>query len=790
MQRPGRRELALLVVLTLVWAGCFALFVREIARGGPPQTHLLVGPPDAPDAYPIVASLRPGYASALDAIRAGDRLIRIGDRDLRGAMPWSVYGSLYAAAEGGRVPVEFERDGRRDTAVEQLLVEGHPGLEALIAFVFAATAVLLLVRAPGSQMVRSYAAATLVWSLTWLYFQGGSVAQTEAALAVRAVAGCLWAPLMVRAAFHFPAGAWPPDRPLPRWPLWFLVLGLTWTSKWMGVPFPHELGMRANPGIGSLVVVAVLGVATRNYRCADALGRRQVRWVLLGAHVALAPVLLGNLAAMLRPDLVAWWNASQVFLVAIPIAIGIAATRSNLLDVDRLISGAASYTILLVASVASVAALAPWLAGEVSARAGIDAMPVELAAYAAVAVALVRWEPRLRERLERVFFAERHALQVGIDRLLRELADAPDATHLTTLVGERLGALLRPSACVIYARGEHSFAPVFARGSAVTPHFDLDGALVHALAARIAAVDLERDPTLARHLDAAEAAILDSLAAALLIPIPLGGQLAAFVVLGRKRSGDIYTATDRALLGLVGASASASLARFGGEALLEEARELQTKLRQYVPASIAKRIAQGRSPEAGERIVSVLFADLRGYTALAEGRRAEEIFALVSRYTEAVSRAVAGCGGTVVEFNGDGMMAVFGAPDPLPEKERMALAAARRIVDDVQSSALAGDGFAERLEVGVGVATGPAYVGAIRSVDRYIWSALGNTTNLAARLQSLTRDLDAPIVIDAATRAAAGAGAADFVEHRAVAIRGMRSTSDVYALPRRRHAAA
>jgi hypothetical protein len=95
------------------------------------------------------------------------------------------------------------------------------------------------------------------------------------------------------------------------------------------------------------------------------------------------------------------------------------------------------------------------------------------------------------------------------------------------------------------------------------------------------------------------------------------------------------------------------------------------------------------------------------------------------------------------------MMAVFGAPDPLADKERRALAAARRIVAEVgalRSPALGVAGG--RLAVGVGLATGAAYVGAIRSVDRHIWSAIGNTTNLAARLQALTRDLGARIVID------------------------------------------
>jgi class 3 adenylate cyclase len=789
MERPRSAGLVLLVGLALLWTACFALFVREIARGGPPQTHVLVDPPAGADAYPVVVGLGPGYASTPDGVHAGDRLIRVGSFDLRGAMPWTVYAHLYAEARDGTVRLEAERDGRPLEAVERLPYDGEPWIEAFIALGFAGTAMLLLWRAPGSRMVRSWAAATFVWTLTWLCFQGPSIPQTHAYLAVRTVAGCLWAPLQVRAAFHFPENAWPRDRRLPLWPWLFLVLGLTWTSKWMGIPFSHELGTRANPGIGSLVVVAVLLVATRNYRWADALGRRQVRWVLLGAYVGMAPVLLGNVAAMLRPDLVAWWNASQVLLVAVPISIWFAVTRSNLLDVDRLISGTAAYTIVLLAF-ASLSAVAPWLAGAASARAGIDRGPVEILAFVVAAVCLMRYEPRLRERVERIFFAERHALQVGIDRLTADLTDAPDAASLATLLGERLDALLRPASCVIYARGDQAFAPVFTRGSTVTPHLDVQSALVAGLAERAAAVDLERTPCPVP-LDAADAAVLGSLAAAVLIPVTHDETLAAFIALGRKRSGDVYTATDRALLGLVGASASASIARFSGEALLREARELQARLRQYVPASIAKRLAQGRSPEAGERVVTVLFVDLRGYATLAEGQRNEDVFSLVSRYTEAVSRAVAACSGTVVEFNGDGMMAVFGAPDPLPEKERLALAAARRMVDDVLAMALpAEERGAARLHVGVGVATGPAYVGAIRSVDRYIWSAIGNTTNLAARLQSLTRDLDAPIVIDAATRAAVGDAARDFVEHRDVSIRGLRARSDVFAMPRARHAAA
>jgi len=317
----------------------------------------------------------------------------------------------------------------------------------------------------------------------------------------------------------------------------------------------------------------------------------------------------------------------------------------------------------------------------------------------------------------------------------------------------------------------------------ITPHFELSGPLARELAARIAAIDLDRDRSLAELLGAAETAALRGLGAAALVPVVRGRELQGFVALGRKNSGDVYTTTDLALLGVVSGSVAASLTRFDDAELLAGARHLQEQLRQYVPASIANRLADGRALEAGEREVSVLFADLRGYTSLAEGRHAEEIFRIVSHYTETVTRAVTEQGGTVVEFNGDGMMAVFGAPDPLPHKERRALAAARRIVAEVgalRSPALGVTGG--RLAVGVGLATGSAYVGAIRSVDRHIWSAIGNTTNLAARLQALTRDLGARIVIDRETHDAAREEAADFEPRAGTQIRGLRAPRDIYVL--------
>ena len=109
--------------------------------------------------------------------------------------------------------------------------------------------------------------------------------------------------------------------------------------------------------------------------------------------------------------------------------------------------------------------------------------------------------------------------------------------------------------------------------------------------------------------------------------------------------------------------------------------------------------------------------------------------------------------------------------------------AGRQVIGAIDALPVDGGEARTGLSVGVGVATGEAFVGNIRAVDRIIWSAIGNTTNLAARLQSLTRPLEAGMVIDHATWQAAGKPAADFERHERVTIRGRNQREDVYVLP-------
>ena len=209
---------------------------------------------------------------------------------------------------------------------------------------------------------------------------------------------------------------------------------------------------------------------------------------------------------------------------------------------------------------------------------------------------------------------------------------------------------------------------------------------------------------------------------------------------------------------------------------------MQEALRRYLPGPVVAQLTGGKSTQAAEREVSALFIDIRGFSTYSEGRKPEEVFTTSSRFAETVSRVVREHGGTVVEFSGDGMMALFGAPEGMARKERAAVEAGRDLVEATGLLTPEGEKDPRPLSVGVGIAAGLAFVGDVQAVDHRIWTAVGNTINLAARLQGLTRDLDAAIVIDAATWRAAGYVAADFARREHVAIRGLAEPQDVYLL--------
>jgi adenylate cyclase len=206
-------------------------------------------------------------------------------------------------------------------------------------------------------------------------------------------------------------------------------------------------------------------------------------------------------------------------------------------------------------------------------------------------------------------------------------------------------------------------------------------------------------------------------------------------------------------------------------------------LRSYVPQAVAARLTRGQSIEGGERDVSVLFVDIRGYTTYSEAQAAGTVFSMINRYSEAVSAVIQRRGGTVVEFLGDGFMAVFGAPEPLPDHARVSVQTACEVVATVRRLALGSAAGKAPIGVGVGIASGRVFVGNIRTSDRFVYTAVGDVVNLASRIQGLTRELNAVVAIDARTHRRAGDSVAQFERHPQIRIRGRAEPVDVYSLP-------
>src|SRR5206468_5608244 len=161
----------------------------------------------------------------------------------------------------------------------------------------------------------------------------------------------------------------------------------------------------------------------------------------------------------------------------------------------------------------------------------------------------------------------------------------------------------------------------------------------------------------------------------------------------------------------------------------------------YTPKHLAEKILKARSALEGERRqVTVLFADLAGFSALAEQRDPEEIHAIVDRCFEMIATEVHRFEGTINQYTGDGVMALFGAPiahEDAPRRAAHAALAIQRAVRDL-SRELA-PRLERSLEMRIGLNTGPVVVGKIGDDLRMDYTAGGDTTNVAARLQQNAR---------------------------------------------------
>jgi adenylate cyclase len=207
-------------------------------------------------------------------------------------------------------------------------------------------------------------------------------------------------------------------------------------------------------------------------------------------------------------------------------------------------------------------------------------------------------------------------------------------------------------------------------------------------------------------------------------------------------------------LSLVLPGVAGALARLGKERAARQ--KLARTLGSYVnPHVMAALLADPDAVGIGGsiRTVTVLMADIVGYSTFAEDRPPEQVVDVLNEYFEAMTRVIQTNGGTVDKFMGDGLLAVFGAPLPLPQDGAPNAVAAARGME----KALEGlqEGWRKQrlpeLDIGIGIHTGPAIVGNMGSVLKMEYTVIGDAVNVAARIETTTRKFGVRVLISGET---------------------------------------
>jgi adenylate cyclase len=211
-------------------------------------------------------------------------------------------------------------------------------------------------------------------------------------------------------------------------------------------------------------------------------------------------------------------------------------------------------------------------------------------------------------------------------------------------------------------------------------------------------------------------------------------------------------------------------------------KTIRETFERYVPLHVVERLLADPSQVAlggAQQLVTVLFADLRGYTTLAETLRPEQLVDVLNGHLTVAAQAVLAFDGTISQYAGDLVMAIFNAPLPQPDHALRAARAALQLCEEM-ATYHARMPAELRMEFGIGIATGEAVVGNIGAKEFLHYTAIGDTVNLAQRLEEIAGGGE--ILLNERARQSLDHTSARVEPRGITSIRGRSESAAVYAL--------
>jgi class 3 adenylate cyclase len=538
--------------------------------------------------------------------------------------------------------------------------------------------------------------------------------------------------LLVLASLLFPSGR-PPSRGW--WAVaWVLAaggalvavaLGLLWPARGIELLDPSPGSSRAPLGTSvmnvALVLLVAAGAATVvallvRLRRAQGVERQQLKWLTYAG----ALTVIGWLLLLPRelgfgsgspPGLLALAGAvlTAVGGIAIPIAVGVAILRYRLYDIDLLITRTVVYGLLTALVTAVYLVIVVGIGTLVGSR-GNQNLFLSIVATAVIAAAFQPARERSRRLANRLVYGERASPYEVLSEFSRGMARAStddSLLHMTRLVVEATGV----DQATVWLRLGEQLQPQARWPQAGLPPkpITLDG----------------RSP---------EEAVVGMQAGSRWFPVAGEEELlGALTVIASPR--EPLTPASEKLIADLAAQTGLAL-RFQR---MKERALFARALASFLPPEVAELVETTPSALSlrEELEATILFSDIRGFSALAERLPAREVAEVVDRHLAAMVEVVTSNGGVLDKFAGDAVMAVFGAPRPVTDHAQRALACA--VAMQRRQSALNSEaehaGF-PAFEIGIGINTGTVIAGTLGGPGRLDYTVLGDAVNIAQRLEA------------------------------------------------------